>query len=95
MSKRIRYFNERTDTNSLLVSAKTFNVGSVEYKVFLNTIDMTFDVKNAVTGEVASHGTGKSESNLKLKAKKALVVLGYVFEGETRNSSDEAEDTAA
>jgi len=81
MTKRISY---TMGENGFLTSTKTFVANGNEFRVHIYPMDGEFLIKNGTT--IVVQGVGKSEANLKLKAKKALVSLGVVFDVDTRNN---------
>ncbi len=84
MSSRVRYSPASSDTNNVLMSQRTFDVGGVLHRVYLYTLDNTFEIKNDTTNQTVTKGTGSSLHSLKMKAKASLKELGVVFSGEQR-----------
>ncbi len=89
MSSRIRYKSSASDTNNTLMSQRTFEVNGVLYRVYLYTLDNTFEIKNDTTNQSVQVGTGTSLHSVKMKVKKALSDLGVVFSGEKRGTKPE------
>lgn len=82
MNTRIRY--EKTATPGELVSVRTFAVEGNEFRVCLNCESNKFEILLLPSNQVVSEGTGASFANTKLKAKKALTVIGVDFQNEVR-----------
>jgi hypothetical protein len=96
MSTRIRYIPSRSDTNAILVSTQFFmSASGIAYRVYLNMMDNTYEIRQESNDAVASTGTGKSGAGLKSAAKRALVTLGVAFSNEKRGLADESEEDAA
>lgn len=81
METRIRYKRESETT---LVSNKSFNVGGKEVRVHLNLGKSTFEVKTVNGGEVLAQGSDSSPAYVKKAAKNAMAKLGLSFGNESR-----------
>ena len=77
---RIRY-------DSTGASKQSFTIGEHSYMVFLNKLDVSFEIRNVISRDVAAAGTAKTLAGLKSKAKATLVDMGYAFTPETRSGS--------
>lgn len=82
MTTRIRYV--ATHESHILNSTRMYQVGDVHYSVALNTNSLQFIIANAGTKEQVASGQAPSIGTLKIKAKNALVSLGYTFDEESR-----------
>jgi hypothetical protein len=92
MSTRIRY---SSTSDHILRSTRGFTIGEVTHFVFLNLDALTFSIGDPVSGVVLAEGKGVSESNLKLKAKRALTSLGVSFDSESRAKRTASEEAVA
>lgn len=77
MAKRIRYGKDG-------VSVQNVSAPNGTYSVMLNVEAKTFTIVDANTKVEVVSGSGPSMSTVKLKAKKALMGLGVVFDAEKR-----------
>ncbi len=79
---RIRYVS---DGIFVLKSSKPYNIAGVDYNIFLNTEQLSFEIRADVQyPRAAATGTAKTLNSLKSKAKKMLVEMGYEFPREVR-----------
>lgn len=96
MNTRIRYVSARGDTNSQLVSLNGYTGATGEtYSIYIDTLNMTYQITHFGTENIVLHGNGKTVAQLKSKSKKAIMSLGVVFENEKRTKVGTAEETAA
>jgi len=80
MSVRIRY--ENTAEPNIKLSARTYSVGFMLYRVSLDIEAFTFKILKDTT--IVAQGSSTSLNNVKTKAKKALMDLGVSFVDESR-----------
>ena len=85
--ERIRY--DKTDEENVVISKRLFvsAINGAQYKVYLNTEDKTFTIRNIGSSRVVKTG-GENINNitvLKRRAKSELKKLGVKFEMETRD----------
>lgn len=84
MAVRIRY--QKTSKPNVVMSVRTYSSKDGEYRVFLDLADKKFKILGMPHEYLAAEGDGISLAMLKLKAKRALVLLGVAFEGEGRST---------
>jgi len=88
MNTRIRY--KKTEDANILVSVKdlTSSVHGAKYKVFINTEDCTYKIKNITSERVYTGGEGVNNLHvLKRNIKGRLESLGVEFIKEIRDNS--------
>lgn len=87
MNTRIRY----SKTDNTLRSVKDFQhpTNGGRFSISIDTTTLTFFVRDEMAEQTVKTGTGKSLSQVKIFAKRALQDLGIQFDSEVRRERTE------